>query len=55
MNKFLNNILSKDYKKGKLIDNIGKFNYSIVLNKGFRFNNDGFYKTYKKRFKALGK
>lgn len=33
------------YKKGKLIDNIGKFNYSIVLNKGFRFNNDGFYKT----------
>ena len=33
------------YKKGKLIDNVGKFNYSIVLNKSFRFNNDGFYKT----------
>lgn len=33
------------YKKGKLIDNIGKFNYSIELDKDFKFNSDGIYKT----------
>lgn len=33
------------YKKGKLIDNIGKFNYSIELGKDFKFNSDGIYKT----------
>jgi len=33
------------YKKGKLIDNVGKFNYSIELNKTFRFDDDGFFKT----------
>ncbi len=33
------------YKKGKLIDNAGKFNYSIELSDQHRFNNDGFFKT----------
>lgn len=33
------------YKKGKLIDNTGKFNYSIELSNQYRFNDDGFYKT----------
>lgn len=33
------------YKKGKLIDNSGKFNYSIELNDQYRFNEDGFFKT----------
>ena len=33
------------YKKGKLIDNAGKFNYSIELSDQYRFNADGFFKT----------
>jgi signal transduction histidine kinase len=33
------------YKKGKLIDHLGKFNYSIEIDGKFRFNTDGFYKT----------
>jgi len=33
------------YKKGKLINNSGKFNYSIELSNQYRFNNDGFFKT----------
>jgi len=33
------------YKKGKLIDNIGKFNYSVQLNEDYKFNSDGMYKT----------
>ncbi|MBL4592873.1 MAG: hypothetical protein JKX68_03545 [Flavobacteriales bacterium] len=33
------------YKKGKLIDNGGKFNYSIELSTQHRFNDDGFFKT----------
>lgn len=32
------------YKKGKLIDNFGKFTYSIELNEQYRFNEDGFFK-----------
>ena len=33
------------YKKGKLINNSGKFNYSIELNNQYQFNDDGFFKT----------
>ena len=33
------------YKKGKLINNSGKFNYSIELSNQYRFNADGFFKT----------
>lgn len=33
------------YKSGKLVDNVGKFNYSVVLNNQFKFNKDGFLKT----------
>ncbi|MDG1475531.1 MAG: ATP-binding protein [Vicingaceae bacterium] len=33
------------YKEGKLINNTGKFNYSIELSNQYRFNNDGFFKT----------
>ncbi len=33
------------YKKGKLIDNSGKFNYSIELNDKYKFNDDGFVVT----------
>ncbi len=33
------------YKKSKLIDNAGKFNYSIELSDQYHFNNDGFFKT----------
>ena len=33
------------YKKGKLINNSGKFNYSIELSNQYRFNEDGFFKT----------
>jgi signal transduction histidine kinase len=33
------------YKKGKLSNNSGKFNYSIELNDQYHFNEDGFYKT----------
>jgi two-component system nitrogen regulation sensor histidine kinase NtrY len=32
------------YKKGKLIDNAGKFNYSIELDDQYRFDEDGFFK-----------
>jgi signal transduction histidine kinase len=33
------------YKKGKLVDNAGKFNYSIELSNQYHFNSDGFFKT----------
>ncbi|MBL4669072.1 MAG: hypothetical protein JKY30_07390 [Flavobacteriales bacterium] len=33
------------YKEGKLIDNAGKFKYSIELSDQYRFNDDGFFKT----------
>ena len=33
------------YKKGKLIDNAGKFNYSMELSDKFHFNDEGFFKT----------
>ncbi len=33
------------YKEGKLVDNAGKFNYSIELSNQYRFNEDGFFKT----------
>jgi len=33
------------YKKGKLIDNAGKYNYSIELGNQHNFNEDGFYRT----------
>ena len=33
------------YKQGKLIDNAGKFNYSIELSEQYKFNKDGFLKT----------
>jgi two-component system nitrogen regulation sensor histidine kinase NtrY len=33
------------YKNGKLVDNAGKFNYSIELSNQYRFNDDGFFKT----------
>jgi signal transduction histidine kinase len=33
------------YKKGKMIDNVGKFNYSIELSNQYKFNDDGFLKT----------
>ena len=33
------------YKKGKLVDNAGKFNYSIELSNQYRFDEDGFFKT----------
>ena len=40
-----NNYSFAKYKKGKLIDNAGKFNYSIELSDQLRFDNDGFFKT----------
>lgn len=33
------------YKEGKLINNNGKFNYSIELDDQYPFNKDGFFKT----------
>jgi two-component system nitrogen regulation sensor histidine kinase NtrY len=33
------------YKKGKLVDNAGKFNYSIELSNQYHFNTDGFFNT----------
>tara|TARA_B100000809_G_scaffold158654_1_gene155985 strand:+ start:1958 stop:5599 length:3642 start_codon:yes stop_codon:yes gene_type:complete len=33
------------YKNGKLVDNAGKFNYSIELSNQYQFNADGFFKT----------
>lgn len=33
------------YKEGKLINNSGKFNYSIELSNQYGFNSDGFFKT----------
>ena len=33
------------YKNGKLVDNAGKFNYSIELSNQYQFNVDGFFKT----------
>ncbi|MGB0887023.1 MAG: ATP-binding protein [Vicingaceae bacterium] len=33
------------YKKGKLVGNSGKFNYSIIIDSTYRFNKDGFCKT----------
>jgi signal transduction histidine kinase len=33
------------YKKGKLVDNFGKYNYSIELSNKYHFNEDGFVKA----------
>ncbi len=33
------------YKNGKLIDNAGKFNYSLELTDKYSFNKEGFFKT----------
>ncbi|PCJ25162.1 MAG: hypothetical protein COA97_08435 [Flavobacteriales bacterium] len=40
-----NNYSFAKYKKGKLIDNAGKFNYSIELSNQYRFNDDGFFRA----------
>ena len=41
----INNYSYAKYKGGKLINNSGKFNYSIELSNQYRFNSDGFFKT----------
>jgi signal transduction histidine kinase len=33
------------YKDGKLIDNAGKFNYSLELSDDYKYNKEGFFKT----------